>query len=104
MSCHVSGTFALTTALGGSQTAAGRSGHTAALIEDGSGRVLIAGGPNTDAEIFDPMHNTFTMTAALGDNAMQDRRTRHRATWLPGLNQVQITGGMCRSRMANGAA
>jgi hypothetical protein len=87
------GTFTPTTDLGGSRMAVGRSGHTATLIEDGTGRVLIAGGPNTDAEIFDPMHNTFTTTAALGGNSMHDRRTLHRATWLPGLNQVLITGG-----------
>jgi hypothetical protein len=89
----VAGTFTLTTALGGNRMAVGRSGHTATLIEDGSGKVLIAGGPNNDADIFDPTHNTFTTTTALGGNSLQDGRALHQATWLPGINQVLITGG-----------
>ena len=40
-----------------------REGHTATLLQDG--RVLIAGGPDSSAEIYDPISGTFAATGIM---------------------------------------
>jgi hypothetical protein len=76
--------------------ALGAAGHTATLLDDG--KVLIAGGfyisPSqllgislTQAEIYDPMTQTFTATGSLTDD-----RVLHTATLMPN-GTVLVTGG-----------
>ncbi|MEO8217797.1 MAG: kelch repeat-containing protein [Acidobacteriota bacterium] len=62
-----------------------RSGHTATLLLDG--RVLLAGGGTSSAEIYDPSTGTFTATGS-----MNESRQSHSATLLPDGN-VLIAGG-----------
>jgi len=71
-----------------------RESHTATLLQDG--RVLIVGGtrfqyqrwvPLSDAEIYDPVTGTFSLTGSLND-----ARSYHSATLLPN-GKVLITGG-----------
>src|SRR5262249_49551846 len=94
-----SGTFTLTTALGGTDMTAARDSHTMTLIEDGpaKGNVLAAGGNGgawNTAEIFDPARNSITRTTALGGSDMNAGHETHTATWLGGINQVLIVGGV----------
>jgi hypothetical protein len=95
-----SNTFSLTTALGGGDMNDARFGHTATLIEDGpaKGKVLVTGGVEEGradiAEIFDPATNNFTLTTELGGTKMTFPRAFHTATWLAGINQILITGGV----------
>jgi large repetitive protein len=68
-----------------------RSGHTATLLL--SGKVLIAGGPNASAELYDPKAEMFTAT---GD--MTAQRSGHTATLLadaalPNSGKVLMVGG-----------
>jgi hypothetical protein len=75
----------------------GHSGHTATLLP--SSKVLIAGGGNYIAELFDPGTGTFSLTGS-----MLVPRTFHTATLLPSgqvvvtgsLEQVSLTGSTCR--------
>jgi hypothetical protein len=78
-----------------------RESHTAALLQDG--RVLIAGGIRSpdggfnwvtlaDAEIYDPVTGTFSLTGSLND-----ARSYHTATLLPS-GKVLITGGFSTQR------
>ena len=74
----------------GSMTVA-RSGHTATLLL--SGKVLVAGGPNASAELYDPKGEMFTTT---GD--MTAPRSGHTATLLadaalPNSGKVLMVGG-----------
>ncbi|MBK9516923.1 MAG: putative Ig domain-containing protein [Anaeromyxobacter sp.] len=63
-----------------------RAGHTATLLP--SGQVLIAGGVSLpEAELYDPVADTFTQTGSLATP-----RGGHTATLLPG-GQVLIAGG-----------
>lgn len=74
-----------------------RSGHAAALLEDGSGRVLVLGGTQTTtpgsgialntAELYDPQGPTFSGTDDLGD-----ARSNPGAVVL-GSGEVLVTGG-----------
>jgi hypothetical protein len=74
------GTFTAT----GSMTSA-RAGHTATLLLNG--KVLIAGGPGSSAELYDPISGTFTPTGN-----MTAARRGHTATLLPD-GRVLIVGG-----------
>jgi Galactose oxidase, central domain len=84
-------TFALTTALGGTDMTIARQKHTATAI--GETTVLIAGGLDgsgnalSSAEVFDLSTNTFT---AVG--SMHSARFNHAAALLPS-GKVLITGG-----------
>lgn len=74
----------------GSMTVA-RSGHTATLLL--SGKVLVAGGPNASAELYDPKSEMFTATGE-----MTVARSGHTATLLadaalPNSGKVLIVGG-----------
>jgi hypothetical protein len=76
--------------LTGSMTIA-RSGHTATLLPDG--KVLVAGGPNESAELYDPESGTFSATGS-----MIVARSGHTATLLtnaalPNRGKVLIVGG-----------
>ena len=75
-----------------------RAFHQATLIESGParGKVLITGGFSTvaldrlmSAEIFDPVHDTFTAVAA----PMATARAGHQAMFLPDTGQVRVSGG-----------
>jgi hypothetical protein len=83
------GTFSATAA----PMASARINHTATLLSDG--RVLIAGGVDTDslpldsAELFDPVAGTFSAIAG----PMTAARYGHTATLLPG-GKVLIAGGV----------
>jgi hypothetical protein len=74
----------------GSMTVA-RSGHTATLLL--SGKVLVAGGPNASAELYDPSSEMFGATGM-----MTIARSGHTATLLadaslPNAGKVLIVGG-----------
>lgn len=74
----------------GSMTIA-RRGHTATLLE--SGKVLVAGGRDASAELYDPASGTFTATGS-----MTVARAGHTATLLsnaalPNHGKVLIVGG-----------
>ena len=62
-----------------------RLGHTATLLQDG--RVLVTGGSQASAEIYDPAHGTWSTTGS-----MNGIRSYHTATLLLG-GQVLVTGG-----------
>jgi hypothetical protein len=68
-----------------------RGGHTATVLANGpaasNGKVLIAGGGDSSAELYDPATNTFTATGN-----MNAQRQRHTATLLND-GTVLITGG-----------
>ena len=72
-------------------TANFRGGHTATVLANGpaatNGKVLIAGGGDQSAELYDPATNTFTATGN-----MSTPRQRHTATLLND-GTVLITGG-----------
>jgi hypothetical protein len=68
-----------------------RSGHAATLLLDG--QVLVAGGLDASAELYDPASGTFTVTGS-----MTVARARHTATLLnnaalPNYGKVLIAGG-----------
>jgi hypothetical protein len=68
-----------------------RRGHTATLLE--SGKVLVAGGPDASAELYDPASGMFTETGS-----MTVGRSGHTATLLtdaalPNYGKVLIVGG-----------
>jgi WD40 repeat protein len=74
----------------GSMTIA-RSGHTATLLANG--KVLLAGGPDASAELYDPASEIFTVTGA-----MTIARSGHTATLLtdpalPNHGKVLVTAG-----------
>ena len=76
------------TATGGMAFA--RTGHTATLLN--TGKVLVAGGPNNSAELYDPATGLFTATGS-----MTERRSFHSATLLnnltlPNYGKVLIVG------------
>jgi WD40 repeat protein len=80
-------TFTPTT---GSMTVA-RSGHTATLLANG--KVLVAGGPDASAELYDPASEMFTVTGA-----MTLARSGHTATLLadkalPNYGKVLVSAG-----------
>jgi Putative Ig domain len=80
-------TFTPTT---GSMTVA-RSGHTATLLANG--KVLVAGGPDASAELYDPASEMFTVTGA-----MTVTRSGHTATLLadkalPNYGKVLVSAG-----------
>jgi virginiamycin B lyase len=73
-----------------------RAGHRAVLLP--SGKVLLAGGfsgplppgpPLLTAELFDPLSQTFALTAGLPGTS----RSSFRAIWVPGISKVLIVGG-----------
>jgi hypothetical protein len=77
-----------------------REDHTASLLQDG--RVLMVGGVRSqgvnwvslsDAEIYDPVTGTFSLTGSLND-----ARYGHTATLLPS-GKVLITGGFSTQRL-----
>ena len=79
-----------------------RESHTATLLQDG--RVLMVGGVRSqdggfnwvslsDAEIYDPVTGTFSLTGSLND-----ARYDHTATLLPS-GKVLITGGFSTQRL-----
>lgn len=89
----VAGTWTATT--GNLGTA--RSRHTATLLNDGTGRVLVAGGWDgvsanssalTSAELYDPVAKTWLSVGSLGDG-----RYQHTATLLPD-GKVLVAGGV----------
>lgn len=68
-----------------------RSGHTATLLNNGA--VLVAGGPDASAELYDPASQTFTATGS-----MTVVRSGHTATLLadkalPHYGKVLVTAG-----------
>jgi hypothetical protein len=67
-----------------------RTGHTATLLN--TGKVLVAGGPDNSAELYDPATGLFTATGS-----MTERRSFHSATLLnnptlPNYGKVLIVG------------
>ncbi len=67
-----------------------RTGHTATLLN--TGKVLVAGGPDASAELYDPATRLFTATGS-----MTERRSSHSATLLnnstlPNYGKVLIVG------------
>jgi hypothetical protein len=75
--------------LAGHQMSINRSHHTATLLGDGTGRVLIYGGKNAD--LFDPNGETFT-PLGLTDPNFQNRSS-HSAVRLNKDGDILITGG-----------
>ena len=71
---------------------ASRQHHSATLLDDG--RVLLAAGSTTSAELYDPAMGTFTATGSLSAP-----REDHTATLLPG-GQVLIVGGLSHEPFA----
>ena len=83
------------TPVAGSMTTT-RAGHRAVLLP--SGKVLLVGGfsgplppgpPLLTAELFDPLSQTFALTAGLPGTS----RSSFRAIWVPGISKVLIVGG-----------
>jgi hypothetical protein len=69
-----------------------RSTHTATLLTDGT--VLIAGGGDSTAELYDPATGSFSPTGG-----MESARVGHSAVLLPNGN-VLVAGGGSRSPLA----
>jgi hypothetical protein len=72
-----------------------RVGHTATLLNDGSGRVLVGGGGNTSAELFDPSTGQFTSVSV---DMLASMST---ATLLPNGEVLLEGGGIAQGDLFN---